>query len=85
MYEYRRHCDYLHFGGGCGGGNGLYSQAPQKRQVYRLLRQLCRLRRIVKQQKRRFKKALTDNKKGTVKTAVFTAPFLFNLRAYFFS
>lgn len=30
MYEYRRHCDYLHFGGGCGGGNGLYSQAPQK-------------------------------------------------------
>ena len=20
MYEYRRHCDYLHFGGGCGGG-----------------------------------------------------------------
>ena len=52
LYEYRRHCDYLHFGGSCGGGNGLYSQAPQKRQVYRLLRQLCRLRRIVKQQKR---------------------------------
>mgnify|MGYP001370311226 CR=1 FL=1 len=37
---------------GQGRGNGLYSQAPQKRQVYRLLRQLCRLRRIVKQQKR---------------------------------
>jgi hypothetical protein len=85
LYEYRRHCDYLRFGGGCGGGNGLYSQAPQKRQVYRLFRQLCRLRRIIKQQKRRFKKALTDNKKGTVKTAVFTAPFFFNSRAYFFS
>ena len=86
LYEYRRHCDYLHFGGGCGGGNGLYSQAPQKRQVYSCSGNCAACAASSNNKNADLKSFDRNNKKGTVKTAVFTAPFfLFNLRAYFFS